>query len=114
MNKRTLAWLLAPLLLALIVSACLLADYARLDAGVREKRLELAESRQTWEDIAAEKESLQKELKGVRDDLKEAELSLSESAERAEQLRQDIAALEGDIASLRQQLTSSSEEEPNP
>ena len=88
-----------------------LALFFRLGIGLRQdqrllaaKEAELGTSRETWENIAAEKEALQEELKAAENDLKEAKLTLEESLARAETLRAEIASLTLEIESLKASL----------
>jgi peptidoglycan hydrolase CwlO-like protein len=84
---------------ALIISCTM--TYLDLGKQLRNNESLLAESRATWEGIAAEKETLQAELKEKQAELKEAELSLSEATERAEELKADIETLQQDINTLK-------------
>ena len=86
---------------AALVIACSLF-YAGLGRELRDATDRLAESRATWERIAAEKETLQAALKTKREELKEAELSFTESTEKADKLRSEIAQLKNELESLKQ------------
>ena len=62
---------------------------------------QLTESRNNWEDIAARKETLQKELREKQTTLKETELTLEESTARVAELQQEVDELTEEIRQLK-------------
>lgn len=90
---------------ALCLTLSLLSGLLRTRRDLSDTDQALTLSRSAWETTAAEKETLQDELAGVTDSLKEARLTLSESESRAEELRQEIAQLQSDITSLTSSLS---------
>ncbi len=101
MSKWMKALLCVTIVFALSVMFVLGKNYFSSAAVIREKTAELEQSRNTWEQIAAEKEALQAELKTVNEQLREAELTRSEALENAEKLQGDIGILEQEIAELK-------------
>ena len=92
---------MALMLLAAAVSGRLGAAYLEDRAELRRLAALLAESRETWEGIAAEKEALQEEKKQAEEELREAKLTLEESTGRAAELAADIENLRADIRKLQ-------------
>ena len=89
------------ILIIVLISAatlvCILGlEYIDLLKQLRSAEIDLSESRDRWNTIAAEKEMLQDDLKTLRSDLKEAQLSLEE-----------YETLKEEISSLRQQIDNS-------
>ena len=69
---------------------------------------QLAESRETWEQIAAEKEALQDDLRAKQKELKEAKLTLDETTERASELKAENEQLRKDIDLLKEKQNQDS------
>jgi len=106
MTKSLKIMLCVVMALALAVIAVCSLRYLNLSRDYAACEKELAESRKIWESIAAEKETLQVDLKAKQNDLKVAQLSLEENTARAEELRTDIEKLKADIEQLKQQKTT--------
>ena len=102
MSKQMKVFLYVVMAAALTLMIICFLNYQSLTNDLRSCEKLLAESRETWEEIAAEKEELQTDLKARRKELKEAQLSLDESTERIEQLKAEIEQLRKDIDILRQ------------
>lgn len=100
MKKSLVLSLWAAALAAVLLMVLFTSDYLNSRNELNLTKTQLAESRKTWENTAAEKEKLQDQLKQIRDDVKEADLSLRESTERAEELRAEIETLKKDIDRL--------------
>ena len=83
-----------------LITVCGL-NYLRLTKELRSSEQQLAESRETWETIAAEKEALQDDLRAKQKELKEAKLTLDETTERASELKAEIEQLRKDIELLK-------------
>lgn len=88
------------LLLAAVMTVVLSVRVLELKKDVNEKTALLSKSRAAWEQTAADKEALQKELTEVRNQIREAELSLNEANEKASGLRTEIDALQKELESL--------------
>ena len=101
MSRRMKGLLMALMLLAAAVSGRLGVAYLEDRAELRRLTALLAESRETWEGIAAEKEALQEEKKQAEEELREAKLTLEESTGRAAELAADIENLRADIRKLQ-------------
>lgn len=101
MNKHLKIWLCIVMASAIALIAFCAVDYLSLGSRLRDCEKRLAESRAAWEQIAADKVEIQKELKAKKENLKEAELTLSESAERAEELKTEIELLKQEIETLK-------------
>jgi peptidoglycan hydrolase CwlO-like protein len=91
---------------AVVLMAVCAGNYLSLGRQLRNTERQLTESRSVWEQIAAEKEELQKDLKSRKAELREAKLSLTESTERAEGLKEEIQQLKADIEHLSQSAAS--------
>jgi len=102
MSKSTKVILCLVLVAALATMTVLFLRYRSGSQTLSALNAQLAESRNTWETLAAEKEALQKELKSVTNDLKEAQLSLQEATDRATELRSQIETLQQEIAQLEE------------
>ena len=94
MTKLLKGLCLLALCAALLLTVTLSTRAISLARSIRMQSKMLEESRTRWEQMAAEKETLQARLKEVRSALREAELTLEESTVRAEELRLDIQELE--------------------
>ena len=101
MNKQFKIWLCIVMAVAFALMAFSAADYLSLGSLLRDCEIRLSESRAAWEQIAADKVEIQKDLKAKKEDLKEAELTLSESAVRAEELKAEIELLKQEIEALK-------------
>lgn len=102
MNKplRLILCLVMAAAFALIIVCGL--NYLRLTKELRSCEQQLAESRETWEKIAAEKEELQIDLRAKQKELKETKLTLDETTERASELKAEIEQLRKDIDLLKE------------
>ena len=101
MNKSLKLFLYAAMLSAILMMAVCAVNYIELGTQLRSTDARLAESRNSWQNIAAEKEALQDELEAKQSDLKEADKTLNESTERAEAIRAEIEALHQEIDLLK-------------
>ena len=81
-------------------------NYLSLTRDLLSCEQQLAESRETWERIAAEKEKLQDDLRAKQKELKETQLSLDETTERASELKAEIEQLQTDIELLKEKQSS--------
>lgn len=88
------------LLLAAAMTAVFLTRAGELRKNVNEKKALLLKSRAVWEQTAADKEALLKELTEVRNQIREAELSLDEATEKAAGLKAEINALQEEMKSF--------------
>ena len=77
-------------------------NYLHLTRELHACERQLAESRETWERIAAEKEELQDDLRAKQKELKETQLTLDETTERASELKAEIEQLQNDIEILKE------------
>ena len=77
-------------------------NYLHLTRELCSIEQQLAESRETWEKIAAEKETLQDSLRAKQKELKETKLTLDETTERATELKTEIEQLRKDIELLKE------------
>ena len=95
---------------ALLLASRTSASVNAAKAPPRITRLEqqLAESRETWEQIAAEKEALQDDLRAKQKELKEAKLTLDETTERASELKAENEQLRKDINLLKEKQNQDS------
>ena len=95
-----------PLCLVLVASLTLIAlctlNYLSLGRELSSCRLQLAESREKWKGIAAEKEALQEDLKAVQKKLNIANLELEKSTADAEEIKTEIEQLRKEIDELNQ------------
>ena len=100
--SKQLRWILC-IVMAAAVTLIAVCSASFLDLGrqLHDCEDQLAASRESWENTAAEKEVLQADLKTLRETLKEASLSLSEATERAEELKADISSLQKEIDGLK-------------
>ncbi len=112
MSRNLKGILSGVMIVALALMLVLALHYGSLSRQLADTNRQLLESRNTWEQTAAEKETLQKELSGLKDALKEARLTLSESQERAETLKEEIATLEQEIQALKDQATPAASPAP--
>ena len=117
-KNSTMIALAVVLAVAVILSLVLFNQRNSLSAQVDTLTEELTESRETWENTAAEKEEIEAELKDVQDALREAETALEESTtkigslqselEEAQRVRTEaqntLDTLSGQIDSLTQTL----------
>lgn len=101
MSKSMKLWLCIVMIAAIALMSVCMADYLSLSRNLRTVQVQLSESRAVWEQIAADKEELQKELKSKKNELKEAQLSLSEANEKAEELKTEIETLKKEIEVLK-------------
>ena len=77
-------------------------NYLNLGKELRSCEAQLAESRTTWETIAAEKEALQTDLKAKQKELSIARLELDSATEDAKKIRAEIETLRTEIETLKQ------------
>ena len=91
-NKKnsTMIALAVVLAVAVILSLVLFNQRNSLSAQVDVLTEELAESREAWENTAAEKEAIQEQLNGVQDALLEAEIALEESTGKIGELETEL------------------------
>ena len=104
MNKLTRLTLVLVMLTALVLIAGCVYNYFSLGRQLRETEIMLAESRDTWNRIDAEKLELLAQLQQKQDELKEARLSLSEDSARADEIEQEIDSLHTDIENLNSRI----------
>lgn len=102
MNKKMKAILLIVMLSALLMMVFCSFNYLSLDRQLHSCRLQLAESLEKWQTIAAEKEALQVDLSAKQKELKIAQVSLEEAYEDAEKIRAEILQFRTDIELLKQ------------
>ena len=104
--SKQMKWLVLIVLasaMVMIVSCSL--NYLHLNSELTSCRSRLAESLSKWQVIAAEKESLQEDLKAKQKELKIAQVSLEEASEDAETIRAEIDQYRSDIELLKQKGT---------
>lgn len=103
MSKTMKILLCLAMVAALAVMTVLFLRYRSNSKTLSDLTAQLEVSRTSWENTAAEKEALQKELRTVSGNLREAQLSLEENTERAEELTAQIETLKQEIAALEKQ-----------
>ena len=101
MNSQTKIILCAVMAVAIAFIVLSSLYYFDLGRQLQDSEDRLAESRAVWEQIAAEKETLQTELKNKQDELKEAQFTYNESMEKAEKYQKEIDSLRLDIEALK-------------
>lgn len=89
-KNTTMIALAVVLAVAVILSLVLFNQSRNLSAQVDTLTEELTESRATWENTAAEKETIEAELKGAQDALREAETALEESTTKIGSLQTEL------------------------
>lgn len=105
MNKSDNRFLYILLTCAMILSVAVMSvsllQYrkARADLSMQKKALETSTA--AWQKTNEEKLIIQRELKTVKNSLREADLTIQESEERAAELRDEIEILEKEIEALR-------------
>ena len=82
---------------AIIVSAFLTVGYLTARREYSDLKTSLSASTETWRRINEEKLVVQKELKAVKDELRDAEMSLEEYAD----LVAEVEALEREVEALK-------------
>ena len=92
------------LVFALMTSLFLFSRLEQKEKTYDSLSLELLESRQKWEQIAAEKESLQAELKQVNETLRDASMTLEENKARSAELEKEIQVLQKETETLHRML----------
>ena len=102
MSKSLKAILCCVMAAALALMLFCSLHYLSLGRELGSVRKQLTESRETWENIAAEKESLQEELKEVRKKLNIANLELEQSTADADEIKAEIELLREEINTLKQ------------
>lgn len=105
-NNLWKACLILTALTAMLSMAFLLQDHLQMRRQLSETSRLLSESRNNWETTAAEKETLQDNLKKLESDLREAELSLTEYQEKGGTLTEEIELLENEIVQLKETLSA--------
>ena len=102
MNKslRITVYIVMAAALAMMIFCTL--NYLNIGKELRSCEKRLAESRTAWETIAAEKESLQDDLKARQKELNIARLELDNATEDAEKIRAEIEQLRTEIEALKQ------------
>lgn len=103
MNKRLNILLCLVMAAAVTLMLICLLQYLNLGKDLRLQEKQLSESRASWEKIAEEKETLQAELKKIKEDLKEAELSYSEFTEKITKLTEENESLQKEIDRLKKE-----------
>ena len=91
---------------AVLLVVFLVSDYVSMGRDLRSYEQQLAQSRETWEGIAAEKEALQEELKEKKKQLNIAQLELDRSTEEASEIRAEIEQFRTEIEALKQSRKS--------
>lgn len=91
---------------AVLLVVFLVSDYVSMDRDLRSYEQQLAQSRETWEGIASEKEALQEELKEKKKQLNIAQLELDRSTEEASEIRAEIEQFRTEIEALKQSRKS--------
>lgn len=105
MNKPMKIILCCVMAAALALMMICALNYLSLGRQLDTCKQQLAESRETWEGIAAEKEALQEELKEVRKKLNIANLELEQSTADADEIKAEIEQLRTEIDSLKHEQT---------
>ena len=103
MNKTQKALLAVVMVCAIVVAVVLFSGYRSDRKVLSGLKKDLEESTATWKRINEEKLEVQKDLKEVKDALREAELIYSDAEERALELEQEIAGLEKSISEIKAQ-----------
>ena len=101
MSKSLKAILCFVMASALALMVFCFLHYLSLGRELGSFRQQLAESRETWEKTAAEKEVLQDELKEVRKKLNIANLELEQSTADADEIKAEIEQLREEIEFLK-------------
>ena len=89
-KNSTMIALAVVLVVAVILSLVLFNQRNSLSAQLDNLTEELAESRQTWESTAAEKETIEAQLQNAQDALREAETALEESTTKIGALQSEL------------------------
>ena len=97
MNKSQKILLCIVMAAAIIVSAFLTVGYLTARREYSDLKTSLTASTETWRRINEEKLVVQKELKAVKDELRDAEMSLEEYAD----LVAEVEALEKEVEALK-------------
>ncbi len=105
MNKTQKIMLSAVMVTGIVLMILFGSSYFSSRRELSALKKELTESTAVWKQINEEKLVVQKELKEVKNSLRDAELTISESEERAICLEADIAQLEKDIEELNAKLS---------
>ena len=105
MSKKVQSVFLVLVMLSAIALMIFFGQRYRVDRQqLSELTADLKESTARWNAINDQKVELQKELKAVKEELREAELTLEESEEKTAEITQDIQILESEIQQLKQKL----------
>jgi len=105
MSKKVQSVFLVLVMLSAIALMIFFGQRYRVDRQqLSELTADLKESTARWNAINDQKVELQKELKAVKEELREAELTLEESEEKTAEITQDIQTLESEIQQLKQKL----------
>ena len=108
MNKSLKMIIFIVMLTAVAVVVLCGIDYFSLGNELRSLDRQLSESREKWEAIAAEKESLQVNLNADKKKLNQLQLTLDNKLKEAEEIRAEIEQLRSDIEALKLQQDSGS------
>lgn len=106
MNKQMKILICVVMLVAVLLMAFCMTNWLNLGSELRSGEQQLAESREKWQSVAAEKETLQVDLKAGQKELKENQLYLEEKTARAAELKSEIEKLREEIEALKQQQPS--------
>ena len=97
MNKAQKVLLYAVMAAAVAVSVFLVGGYRSARREYSVLKSDLAASTETWKRINEEKLIVQKDLKAVKEEIRDAEMTLEEY----EELKAEVEALEAEVESLK-------------
>lgn len=106
MTKSLKISILIVVLSALLLIVFCLSDYISLGRRLSSLHLQLDESMAKWQNIAAEKETLQADLNAKKKELNIAQLDLDDLTKDADEIKAEIEQLRSEIELLKQSRSS--------
>ena len=101
MNKQLKAIICIVMIAAIVLIVLCGMNYAVLGKEFHSLSLQLSESREKWETIAAEKEALQIDLNEKQKKLKSTQRTLEDKTNEAEEIRSEIENLRSQIETMK-------------
>ena len=106
MTKQLKPYILIVMLAAVLLIVFCLSEYISLGRRLSSLYSQLDESTEKWSRTAAEKETLQVDLKAKQKELNIAQLDLNELTEDADAIKAEIEQLRSEIEILKQSRSS--------
>lgn len=106
MTKQLKLYIIIVMIAAVLLIAICSFEYISLGRQLSSLHLQLNESTEKWSNIAAEKETLQVDLKAKQKELNIAQLDLNDLTKEADDIEADIEQLRSEIEILKQSRSS--------